>query len=106
MKTRFNITAYRHRAQAETVFSMMKRNLGAALRARSYWGRNRDLYLRVLTHNIALALAWVFYRADSSPYLIPNRSVNPIVRTSIAAAPRSPITTPRTTACRVDSFAG
>jgi hypothetical protein len=63
MKTRFNTTAYRHRAQAETVFSMMKRNLGAALRARSHWGRNRDLYLRVLTHNIALALAWVFYRA-------------------------------------------
>ena len=63
MKTRFNLTAYRHRSQAETVFSMLKRNFGAALRARSYWGRNRDLFLRVLTHNIALALLRVFYRA-------------------------------------------
>jgi hypothetical protein len=63
MKTRFNVKAYRHRAQAETTFSMMKRNLGSALRARSHWGRCRDMLLRVLTHNIALALSQVFYRA-------------------------------------------
>ncbi len=63
MKTRFNRKAYRNRAQVETVFSMLKRNLGSALRARSHWGRCRDLFLRVLTHNIALALLWVFYRA-------------------------------------------
>jgi hypothetical protein len=42
---------------------MLKRNFGSALRARSHWGRNRDMYLRVLTHNIALALMRVFYRA-------------------------------------------
>jgi hypothetical protein len=63
MKTRFNTKAYRHRVQAETVFSMLKRNLGDALRARSHWGRCRDMMLRVLTHNIALALLRVFYRA-------------------------------------------
>jgi hypothetical protein len=56
MKTRFNTKAYRKRPQAETVFSMLKRNLGSALRARSHWGRCRDLFLRVLTHNITLAL--------------------------------------------------
>jgi hypothetical protein len=54
---------YRKRAQAETVFSMLKRNLGAALRAKTVQGRCRDLLLRVLTHNIALALLQVFYRA-------------------------------------------
>jgi hypothetical protein len=67
MKTRFNKKAYKNRAQVETVNSMMKRNFGSALRARSYWGRNRDMYLRVLTHNIALALLWVFYRASVTP---------------------------------------
>jgi hypothetical protein len=56
MKTRFNRKAYRKRPQVETVFSMLKRNLGSALRARSHWGRCRDLFLRVLTHNIAVAL--------------------------------------------------
>jgi hypothetical protein len=70
MKTRFNKPAYNKRSQVETVFSMLKRNFGSALRARSYWGRNRDLYLRVLTHNIALALMRVFYRAGVTPYLL------------------------------------
>ena len=55
MKTRFNTKAYRKRPQVETVFSMLKRNFGAALAGRSHWARCRDLYLRVLTHNIALA---------------------------------------------------
>lgn len=64
MKTRFNKKAYRNRVQIETVNSMLKRNLGAALRGRSHHSRCRDLYLRVLTHNIALALLQVFYRAS------------------------------------------
>ena len=68
MRRRFNVKAYRHRAQAETVNSMLKRNLGSALRARSHWGRCRDMYLRVLTHNIAIALLRVFYRAGRSPF--------------------------------------
>ena len=67
MKTRFNTKAYRKRPQVETVNSMLKRNLGSALRGRSHNSRCRDLYLRVLTHNIALALLWVFYRAGPSP---------------------------------------
>jgi hypothetical protein len=59
MKLRFrngSPRAYRWRSQVETVFSMLKRNFGAALRARSELGRRRDMYLRVLTHNIALVL--------------------------------------------------
>ena len=66
MKLRFRHgrpRVYRKRAQAETVFSMLKRNLGAALRAKTFHGRCRDMLLRVLTHNIALVLWQVFYRA-------------------------------------------
>jgi hypothetical protein len=68
MRTHFNRAAYRHRPQVESVFSMLKRNLGDSLRGRSRRSQNRDLYLRVLTHNIALALLWVFYRAGVTPY--------------------------------------
>ncbi len=45
---------YRKRPQVETVFSMLKRNLGSALRGRSHWSRCRDMLLRVITHNIML----------------------------------------------------
>ena len=68
MKTHFNLRAYRRRPQAETVFSMLKRNLGSALRGRTYHSRRRDMILRSLTHNIALALLWVFYRAPYDPF--------------------------------------
>jgi hypothetical protein len=70
MKLRFKNgapKAYRKRPQVETVISMLKRNLGAALRAKTPHGRRRDMLLRVLTHNVALALLWVFYRAILSP---------------------------------------
>ncbi len=45
MKTRFNKKAYRRRGQIETAISILKRNLGSALRGRSYWSRCRDLQL-------------------------------------------------------------
>jgi len=67
MRTRFNRRAYRRRPQVETVFSMLKRNFGSALRARSVHARRRDLRLRVLTHNIALALVRLFYKAGMTP---------------------------------------
>jgi hypothetical protein len=72
MKTHFNRRAYRLRGQVETVISMLKRNLGSALRAKSRHGRRRDLRLRVLTHNIALALLEVFYRATPVPFSAPS----------------------------------
>ena len=71
MKTRFNKAAYNRRSQVETVFSMLKRNLGSALRARSHWGRCRDLFLRVLTHNIAIAFGWFSTEPVMSPYPSP-----------------------------------
>jgi hypothetical protein len=45
---------YGQRAQAETVNSMLKRNLGDALRARTPKARKAEQMLRILTHNIAL----------------------------------------------------
>ena len=54
MKQRFPKKTYGQRWQIETVFSMLKRNLGAALRARTYHSQNREIRLRVLTHNLAL----------------------------------------------------
>src|SRR3954470_21126975 len=48
---------YGQRAQAETVNSMLKRNLGDSLRARSPKARRDEQLLRVLTHNLALLCA-------------------------------------------------
>jgi hypothetical protein len=61
MKTRFNKKAYRKRPQVETAISMMKRNLGDCLRGRTYQSRRRDMFLMILTHNIAL-LIYIFWR--------------------------------------------
>ena len=47
-------SGYTQRWQVETVNSMMKPNQGSALRARRRQTRNRELALRVLTHNLAL----------------------------------------------------
>ena len=54
MRTRFNHRKYGQRWQAETVNSMIKRLLGSALRARTYWSQSREIQLRVLTHNIMI----------------------------------------------------
>ena len=58
---------YGQRWQVETVISMLKRLLGAALRARKYWTQCRETFLRALTLNIMI-LWWikVFYRARRS----------------------------------------
>jgi hypothetical protein len=45
---------YGQRAQAETVCSMLKRNLGDCLRARSPRARRHELLLKVITHGIML----------------------------------------------------
>ena len=65
MKERFNKKVYNQRAQVETVFSMIKRRWGTAVRARLFAAQEREMWLMVLTHN--LAVFWVvkelFYRA-------------------------------------------
>lgn len=50
---------YGQRAQAETVNSMMKRNLGDHLRARTPEGRRKEQMLRVLTHDLMILLSRV-----------------------------------------------
>ena len=52
MKQRFDEERYGQRWQVETVISMIKRNLGSALRARKYWSQCREMMLLALTHNI------------------------------------------------------
>jgi hypothetical protein len=53
-KRRADAALYGQRWQVETVNSMIKRNLGSAMRARTAVGRRHELLLRVLTHNIML----------------------------------------------------
>lgn len=43
---------YGQRWQVETVFSMMKQNLGQDIRGRSYHSRNRQMMLKCITHNL------------------------------------------------------
>ena len=57
MKRRFPRRKYGQRWQAESAFSRHKRLLGSALRGRSEPSRERECYLRVLTHNLMLLAA-------------------------------------------------
>jgi len=54
MRQHFNTAAYGQRWQVETVFSAIKRRLGASLHGRTYHSQNRDMALMVLTYNIML----------------------------------------------------
>jgi hypothetical protein len=45
---------YTQRWQCETVHSMIKRNLGSALRGRTAWSRKRDMALKVITHDLMI----------------------------------------------------
>ena len=58
MRRRFQRQAdqrwYGQRWQAETVNSMIKRNLGSALRATTARRRSYELLLRVITHNLMI----------------------------------------------------
>jgi hypothetical protein len=74
MRRRLDKKKYGQRWQTETVNSMVKRRLGSALRARSYWSQCREITLRVITHNVMIvARIRVFYRAYLTPF---SRSVD------------------------------
>jgi len=51
---RYGSVTYGQRWQVETVFSMMKRNFGSALSARSAHARYREVLLKALCHNVAI----------------------------------------------------
>ena len=54
LRRRFPRKTYCQRWQIETVFSMIKRNLGSALTARRPFAINREVFLRVITHNLMI----------------------------------------------------
>ena len=70
MQQEFEKEIYGQRWQVETVFSMIKRNQGEALRSKTYSAQNREMMLKVLTHNIAIILLVneLFYRALLTPF--------------------------------------
>lgn len=57
MATHFNLKTYHQRSKIETVNSIIKRRLGAALRARTYWSQTREINLRVITYNTMILAA-------------------------------------------------
>ena len=72
MHRRFPKKTYGQRWQIETVFSMLKRNLGSALRARHHHSQVREIRVRVLTHNVMILIPPhrdVLYRAVPVPIL-------------------------------------
>ena len=73
MRVSFDKETYGQRWQVETVFSMIKRSFGSALRARRYWSQCREMMLLVLTHNIAIIqlVNELFYRAFLTPLFPP-----------------------------------
>ena len=54
MKRDFPRAAYRQRWQAESIFSRLKRRLGAALTSQGTRAQRREILLRVLTHNLMI----------------------------------------------------
>ncbi len=71
MSKAFDKTTYGQRWQIETVFSMMKRNLGSALRARRYWSQCREAMLRIITHNVMSLYALTRGFLQSKPDPLP-----------------------------------
>jgi transposase len=71
MQQEFENEIYGQRWQVETVFSMIKRNQGDALLSKTYWAQNREMMLKVLTHNIGIILfaKELFYRAYRTPLI-------------------------------------
>ena len=57
MTQRLHRTTYGQRWQVETVFSMIKRRLGSAVNARSYWSQCRALMLKAIAHNVLILYA-------------------------------------------------
>ena len=57
MSERIHLTRYGQRWQVETTVSMIKRRLGSAVNARSYWSQCRALMLKAVAHNVLILYA-------------------------------------------------
>jgi Transposase DDE domain len=83
---------YTQRWQSETVNSMLKRLLGSALRARTYWSQSRETVLRALTLNIMiLRRREVFDRASLTPFM-PKSRMSPFLPSPPASSAAGPPT--------------
>ena len=85
MATNFDKPTYGQRWQVETVFSMIKRNLGSALRGRSYFSQCREMMLLCLAHNIMILLYLLRAFLQSKPVPFPPRSSFVARRSSFGA---------------------
>ena len=56
MSQRIHLSGYKQPSQPETVFSMMKRRVGSAVNAASYWSQCRALMLKAVAHNVLVVL--------------------------------------------------
>jgi len=54
MEEAFDREAYGQRWQIESAFSRCKRRLGSSLKARNVWAQQREIEMRVLTHNLMI----------------------------------------------------
>ena len=67
----FPTKSYNQRWQIETVFSMIKRRLGSWLGARRPYAINREIILKVLTHDLMIVKSrFCFQRSIPGPILI------------------------------------
>ncbi len=83
MARRFDKKQYGQRWQVETVNSMIKRLLGSALRARSYWSQCREITLRAITLNAMIL--WRRIRGflqSRSGYFLPVRAARIVSSTT------------------------
>ena len=61
---------YGQRWQIETAFSMIKRNLGSALRSRRPCALNREVLLRVITHNLMIIRRLFVFSTEHACHLL------------------------------------
>lgn len=72
MKQHFDDDAYGQRWQIETVFSMIKRRLGHAIREKSYQAQSRAMRLFAITHNCMILLHAVSFATEQTcPVILP-----------------------------------
>ncbi|ADN36158.1 transposase IS4 family protein [Methanolacinia petrolearia DSM 11571] len=56
----FDKTLYNKRNPVETVFSVLKRKLGEAFKARKYWFQVKEVKIKLIVYNIQLAVNTIF----------------------------------------------
>jgi len=75
LKRYFPRKRYGQRWQIETVFSMVKRNLGSALKARKPYSLNREVILKLIVHNLMVLKRRLpcFQRSRTATIICPSR---------------------------------